>query len=400
MKPFKRPLHDVLQQYYYTHNTQPKKVPPHELTHGSWILTRFSALQFFSLAKLLCRMEDARLPRKARSDPFAYFSRHGPYSMQGNDEIFAAAGKYSDMVGPDVRLNERLHAAAKKGKLKTLKKCLERGANIDARNHVLGWTALHYAAHNEHEKIVRFLVIEANANIEAKSFDGKMPIDLCDLGNTYTFLKRWEKEAARRKRQAAMDILKRSQGNVYNKTLELEKSAADAVNITKPEPNDGTMVIDDIASETGEKSFERMSIHVATSAQRSAYFSVETLCDAMNEKLRQSAANNDIEKLKILLARGVNCNQQSKLTGWAPIHYAAYRGHHECVKVLLEHGADPLQETVNGKTAWALCGTTAGESYALIKKWVYRKNTDKKYRSKRSRLRKTQKSGMHQSAWK
>ena len=132
-------------------------------------------------------MEDVRLPRKARSDPFAYFSRHGPYSMQGNDEIFAAAGKYSDMVGPDVRLNERLHAAAKKGKLKTLKQCLERGANTDARNHVLGWTALHYAAHNEHEKIVRFLAIEANANIEAKSFDGKMPIDLCDLGSTYTF---------------------------------------------------------------------------------------------------------------------------------------------------------------------------------------------------------------------
>ena len=75
-----------------------------------------SWITLFSLEGLLCTMEDVRLPRKARSDPFAYFSRHGPYSMQGNDEIFAAAGKYSDMVGPDVRLNERLHAAAKKGK--------------------------------------------------------------------------------------------------------------------------------------------------------------------------------------------------------------------------------------------------------------------------------------------
>ena len=378
-----------------------------------------SWITLFSLEGLLCTMEDVRLPRKARSDPFAYFSRHGPYS-KGNDEIFAAAGKYSDMVGPDVRLNERLHAAAKKGKLKTLKQCLERGANIDARNHVLGWTALHYAAHNEHEKIVRFLVIEANANIEAKSFDGKMPIDLCDLGSTYTFLKRWEKEVARRKRQAAMDILKRSQLNVNNKALEIEKSAANAVDVTT-EQNDGTMVIDEIASEGREKTIEKgahqheksfedtpfsdatghftTAIHSATSAQRSAYFSVETLCDALHEKLRQSAANNDVEKLKKILARGVNCDKPSTLTGWAPIHYAAYRGHHECVKVLLEYGADPLRETVDGKTAWALCGNSCGESYALIKKWVYRENTDKKYRSKRSRLRKKQKSGMHNSAW-
>ena len=33
-------------------------------------------------------------------------------------------------------------------------------------------------------KLLDSLAIEANANIEAKSFDGKMPIDLCDLGST------------------------------------------------------------------------------------------------------------------------------------------------------------------------------------------------------------------------
>ena len=153
------------------------------------------------------------MPRKARSDPFAYFSKHGPYSIVGdNDKVFHNIGGeyFDDLVGPDVRLNERLHKAAKLGKLKIVKRCLEYGANIDSRNHVLGWTALHYAAHNEHEDLVRFLAIDANANTEAKTFDGKIPKDLCDLGNTYTFLHRWEKEVARRKRQAVNDILKRS----------------------------------------------------------------------------------------------------------------------------------------------------------------------------------------------
>ena len=42
-----------------------------------------------------------------------------------------------------------------------------------------------------------------------------------------------------------MDILKRSQLNVNNKALGIEKSAANAVDMTEAEQNDGTMVIDE-----------------------------------------------------------------------------------------------------------------------------------------------------------
>ena len=400
------------------------------------------------------------LPRKARSDPFAYFSKHGPYSIVGdNDKVFHNIGGeyFDDLVGPDVRLNERLHKAAKLGKLKIVKRCLEYGANIDSRNHVLGWTALHYAAHNEHEDLVRFLAIDANANTEAKTFDGKIPKDLCDLGNTYTFLHRWEKEVARRKRQAVNDILKRSKMkarvNTRNKKKQQQQQQQRVNDLTHKDNKiiemndnehfvitgehntiekmvqhnhhtntlsnnnnndmtngannniiDNTMVVEDIINnnssyekqiivEPNSNHHNMIDLKNMSATQRRAIFSVEILCDTINEKMRQSAANNDVQKLNKLLGSGINCDPQSKLTGWAPIHYAAYSNNHECVKILLEHGSNPERKTSDGKTAIHLClegnGERHCESYQLIHKWIDKKHTDEKYRNKKSRLRRS-----------
>lgn len=362
------------------------------------------------------------LPRKARSDPFAYFSKDGPYSIP-NDQMFQNIGRkyFDDLIGPDVRLNEKLHKAAKLGKLKTVKKCLELGANIDSRNHVLGWTALHYAAHNEHEKVVRFLAVEANGNIEAKSFDGKIPVDLCDLGSTYTFLKRWEKEVARRKRQSINDILKRSRAKALNRISSCNNAITLKTNMqhTKSNTNtidnmlennnlnknsncnntDNTMVVEEIINNRdpkasalnnldvdGNKQNEAINSITMTATQKRAIFSIETLCDAVNEKMRRSAAINDVKTLRKLIAMGVHCTPPSKLTGWGPIHYAAYSNNYACVKLLLENGANPERKTVDGKTALHLSlegnRMTHCESYKLIHNWIDKKNTDKKYRRK------------------
>eukprot|EP00943_MAST-04B_sp_MAST-4B-sp1_P007572 g7572.t1 len=363
-----------------------------------------------------------RLPRKARSDPFAYFSKDGPYSIP-NDQMFQNIGGeyFDDLIGPDVRLNEKLHKAAKLGRLKTVKKCLELGANIDSRNHILGWTALHYAAHNEHEKVVRFLAVEANGNIEAKSFDGKIPVDLCDLGSTYTFLIRWEKEVARRKRQSINDILKRSRTKALDRISSYSNAFTLKTNMQQTNSNtntienmlenndlkknsncnniDNTMVVEEITNHRnatalapynldvdGNKQNETTNSITMTATQKRAIFSIETLCDTVHEKMRRSAAVNDVKTLGKLIAMGIHCDPPSKLTGWAPIHYAAYSNNYACVKLLLDNGANPETKTVDGKTALQLSleGNRMNhcESYKLIHKWIDKKNTDKKYRRK------------------
>jgi len=73
-------------------------------------------------------------------------------------------------------LNEDLLNAAKRGHLEEVRRLLDKGVDVNARD---DWwkTPLHYAADGGHLSVVKLLV-EKGADVDAKNKEGKTPLDL------------------------------------------------------------------------------------------------------------------------------------------------------------------------------------------------------------------------------
>jgi hypothetical protein len=76
-------------------------------------------------------------------------------------------------MGP---LDLDLHYAVRDGDLKEVRKLLDKGADVNARDKY-GWTPLHEAASYGHLDIVKLLV-ERGADVNARDKDGRTPLDL------------------------------------------------------------------------------------------------------------------------------------------------------------------------------------------------------------------------------
>ena len=81
--------------------------------------------------------------------------------------------RHKEVVSQE-ELNADLIKAASDGSLDTIKRLLEEGANIEAKNSSRQGP-LHYAAWNGHEKCLKFL-INKNANIEAETIYDSRPL--------------------------------------------------------------------------------------------------------------------------------------------------------------------------------------------------------------------------------
>lgn len=66
--------------------------------------------------------------------------------------------------------------------------------------------------------------------------------------------------------------------------------------------------------------------------------------------LMAAATFNKVEAAKVLLEHGANVNMATKDTGATPLYAAAYEGHDEIVRALVEGGADINVADMHGKT--------------------------------------------------
>ena len=68
-------------------------------------------------------------------------------------------------------------------------------------------------------------------------------------------------------------------------------------------------------------------------------------------RLINAVKNNDIERVKTLIAKGANVNVKVPPDGYRALHYAARIRHPQLVKILLAAGADVNAENNRGSTA-------------------------------------------------
>jgi ankyrin repeat protein len=57
-----------------------------------------------------------------------------------------------------------------------------------------------------------------------------------------------------------------------------------------------------------------------------------------DDELLEATRYGDLIKVRIALENGANPNAEDKY-GWTPLHIAAFNGHVDVVRVLLEYGA-------------------------------------------------------------
>ena len=81
-----------------------------------------------------------------------------------------------------------------------------------------------------------------------------------------------------------------------------------------------------------------------------------------DDKLRESAKNGDLEKVKECIANGADVNVKRKYDETA-LMGASQNGHFEIVKYLVENGADVNAKNNGGKTALNLAKTDEIKAY-------------------------------------
>ncbi len=97
--------------------------------------------------------------------------------------------EYLATIGADLHATSKnglgimpIHSALKGHRLEVAQFLLEQGVDVNARQTILGYTSLHYAAVNGLESAAQKLV-EYGAEVHLKSADGKTPLDLARENN-------------------------------------------------------------------------------------------------------------------------------------------------------------------------------------------------------------------------
>ena len=74
----------------------------------------------------------------------------------------------------------------------------------------------------------------------------------------------------------------------------------------------------------------------------------------LEESLREMCSIGDIDRVRTLVASGINVNAANKMNGWTALHWAAKRSHKNVVEFLLREGADRTLQTAHGELAASL----------------------------------------------
>lgn len=188
-----------------------------------------------------------------------------------------------------------------------------------------GMPLLHWACSNGMVRLVEHVVDQENTRLQEPDANGRLPIHVAAVSG---------------------------QPEVLSYLIQALSKRLQALSV----PPEFREAVEDIATEAEEtENVSRYRIKV-TAKQLSP-----KPCDQTQEK--------DLDVIALQNAQTVAASNYLDVHQWTPLHHAsceeATNCYRECLKILLDHGADPLLPTLQGKTALDLA-YAAGRSQVLV----------------------------------
>ncbi|CAH8570744.1 unnamed protein product [Dicrocoelium dendriticum] len=189
-----------------------------------------------------------------------------------------------------------------------------------------GMPLLHWACSNGMTRLVEFMVEQANESLQEPDASGRLPIHVAAVSGQPEVLSYLIRALSKRLRSVSV-------------------------------PTEFRKPLEDILSETEHSGSHTQCQHKFRERRMSS-----KSCDEI-----QASENLDIETVQT--AQTVAASNYLDVHQWTPLHHAsceeATNCYQDCLKILLDNGADPMLPTLQGKTALDLA-YAAGRSQVLV----------------------------------
>ena len=238
-----------------------------------------------------------------------------------------------------------LQIAARFGIYYFVKEYLDRGENVDARDHERK-TALHYAATNGHTEIVQ-LLLDAGSSIEARDGDGRTALQWSVAAGRSSVVRLLLQRGSQSRITDRVDLSPVMVAAEKGHEEILELLAEYEANQSERDESMGNALV--YAAGIGQESIVRLLMR----SGKSWNISKDSLADA----IVKAARSGELIIMKMLLEAGVAVNCFSR-EHYTPLGEAAGSGQAKASRLLLEAGADanktdkygdnPLHKAVRG----------------------------------------------------
>ena len=285
---------------------------------------------------------------------------------EGHADIVKLLLEHNAAVEPECQGSTPLMVAAEFGHVEILAHLLSNGADVHRANNS-GYFSLAIATHSGHEEAVQLLISHgADVNFHRRpSVD--TAINVASGRNKLSIAKRLLKVrcsisirnengccalnvAARYGHPEMIDLLLSSCANVSAKCPEGFTSLQQAIIASSLKKTED---LDRLPNEP-DLGFDK------DSQQRNYVLCAKSLLDWDADSkatskhgrvaIHYTAYVGDEETLKLLLDEGADPGSHEPGRGWTSLHHVASRGHHKCVDLLIEHEADACAKTKDGES--------------------------------------------------
>ncbi len=282
------------------------------------------------------------------------------YIRDGNTEeslkYINSGGKVN--VSDDYGLSP-IHMAASKGNIQVLKALIDHGANVNAVEKKSSMTPIHYAAYNKNSAAIK-LLIKNGANIDSNDRKGRTALKISSLsGNLDNVRTLVDAGAKLNKMQvisssALMEAVNGKKINVINFLLE------SGANASSRDEKGNTPII--LSSFTGDPQiFKTLLVHGAKISEEN---------NVGYTPLIIAAYTGNTAIAQVSLMNGADVNHKTKFDR-SPLHLSAIGEHIKVMKLLFEHGAQPI---IIDTTEDDLFGTAFSHSAYAI--WLIKNRID------------------------
>ncbi|XP_071572809.1 uncharacterized protein [Temnothorax nylanderi] len=251
---------------------------------------------------------------------------------------------------------EKMIAALEEGNLESLKDCLKKGADINARN-VNSWTTLHFAAKGSSPEIIKF-ILDQNLSVNVKDINGQSPLHI----------------AAEHGRNNIVEFFIKK--GLY--IDDLDNSGKMPLHVAAQNGHENTVVVllnNNEAHIIARDKIGLSPLHYAIMNNHIGVTKIllektENAYKMLNEiignltPLLAAAQRGYLELVKVLLTNKANVNVINEDT--TPLHLAALYGHLEVVCALIQKGAHVDASGINFSTPLHCAAENGSEKIVKI----------------------------------